>query len=536
MQYYSLITEHGLNRQIQALNSGQTIKLTKMAVGSGDGEISQSQTTLQEQKYEFFINSIEVDENNKNQLIATGVIPSNIGGFYIKEVGVFDDSGSLFAIGKIAPTYKPLLSEGSAKDLTIKFYLQVENVSNIELKIDPSVVIATRKWTLDNLNKKADKLNVFTKLQSDERYIKKDALPSYTKQEVDSLLKNKRDNDETANDVGQPTFKKFLIDLFDCDPNTYFPCVSSSIPPFERTTFKIICGPHVNNKSKVDWITHSGGFAMFVEWNTNGNNWGWAEIVRNIKRVRWAFTENNQSPILKIDQVGEKSQEYFYLRGGGRYEVHVDRGVQISMYKKSADIVISGETKKTLPPIKYDALLVPEETQRSLIPAGTIIQSASQATPQGYLKCNGASISRSDYQKLFGIIGTTFGSDDENTFKLPDLRGRFVRGFSDGSSIDSGRAFGSSQEDDLKRHTHAFALSYPGTDPYVKGTYEVLQNKTYNPFNARRDDVLGDEAMVKYKDTKNTPKGMEMRGDLAYEGNSDEVRVKNIALNFYIKY
>ena len=163
MQYYSLITEYGLNKQIQALNSGQTIKLTKMAVGSGDGEITQSQTTFQEQKYEFFINSIEVDENNKNQLIATGVIPSDIGGFYIKEVGVFDDSGNLFAIGKIAPTYKPLLSEGSAKDLTIKFYLQVENVNNIELKIDPSVVIATRKWTLDNLNKKADKLDVYTK-------------------------------------------------------------------------------------------------------------------------------------------------------------------------------------------------------------------------------------------------------------------------------------------------------------------------------------------------------------------------------------
>lgn len=96
MQYYSLITEYGLNKQIQALSNDQTIKLTKMAVGSGDGEISQSQTTLKEQKYEFFINSIEADENNKNQLIATGVIPSNIGGFYIKEVGIFDDSKKPF--------------------------------------------------------------------------------------------------------------------------------------------------------------------------------------------------------------------------------------------------------------------------------------------------------------------------------------------------------------------------------------------------------------------------------------------------------
>lgn len=171
MQYYSLITEYGLNRQIKALSSNQTIKLTKMAVGSGDGEISQNQTALKEQKYELLINSIEVDENNKNQLIATGVIPSDIGGFYIKEVGIFDDSKNLFAIGKIAPTYKPLLSEGSAKDLTIKFYLQVENVNNIELKIDPSVVIATRKWILDNLSKKADKPDVYTKLQSDERFL-----------------------------------------------------------------------------------------------------------------------------------------------------------------------------------------------------------------------------------------------------------------------------------------------------------------------------------------------------------------------------
>lgn len=171
MQYFSLITEYGLNKQINALSNDQTIKLTKMAVGSGDGEITQSQTTLQEQKYEFFINSIEIDENNKNQLIATGVIPSDIGGFHIKEVGVFDDSGNLFAIGKIAPTYKPLLSEGSAKDLTIKFYLQVENVNKIELKIDPSVVIATRKWTLDNLNKKADKLDVYTKIQSDKKFL-----------------------------------------------------------------------------------------------------------------------------------------------------------------------------------------------------------------------------------------------------------------------------------------------------------------------------------------------------------------------------
>ncbi|MCZ6116585.1 phage tail protein [Campylobacter ureolyticus] len=348
MQYFSLITEYGLNKQIQALSNNQTIKLTKMAVGSGDGEITQSQTTLQEQKYEFFINSIEVDENNKNQLIAIGVIPSDIGGFYIKEVGIFDDSKNLFAIGKIAPTYKPLLSEGSAKDLTIKFYLQVENVNNIELKIDPSVVIATRKWTLNNLNKKADKLDVYTK----------------------------------------------------------------------KETF-------------------------------------------------------NQDEI------------------------------------------------------------------NALIPAGTIIQSASQSTPGGYLKCNGASISRVSYQKLFEVIGTTFGSDDSNTFRLPDLRGRFIRGFSDGSSIDGDRAFGSSQDSAVGRHIHLLPTGV-GNDKLGDGAiWGVIDNQwvnTKNVINASPKD--GVFAFTHNDDGGEYAKNALRKKGLNYffENFKNESRPYNIALNFYIKY
>lgn len=174
----------------------------------------------------------------------------------------------------------------------------------------------------------------------------------------------------------------------------------------------------------------------------------------------------------------------------------------------------------------------------SFIPVGTIIQSASQITPQGYLKCNGASISRDDYKKLFEAIGTIFGSDDSNTFKLPDLRGRFVRGFSDGSSIDSNREFGSIQEDDLKRHTHAFPVTYSGRDTYIQRNYNVLENTTQNLFAVTKDGEQSwhDNAMVTPKDQDISINGEKTRGDLTYTGNSDEVRVKNIALNFYIKY
>ena len=71
-----------------------------------------------------------------------------------------------------------------------------------------------------------------------------------------------------------------------------------------------------------------------------------------------------------------------------------------------------------------------------------------------YLKCNGALVSQSTYPDLFSAIGTTYGYGYLSTFRLPDLRGEFVRGWDDSRGVDSGRAFGSSQTDEFKSHTH----------------------------------------------------------------------------------
>lgn len=93
-----------------------------------------------------------------------------------------------------------------------------------------------------------------------------------------------------------------------------------------------------------------------------------------------------------------------------------------------------------------------------LTPAGTVIWTARSTAPTGYLKANGAAISRTTYATLFSAISTTYGAGDgSTTFNLPDLRGEFVRGWDDGRGIDSGRAFGSAQADELKSHTHSIS-------------------------------------------------------------------------------
>ena len=113
-----------------------------------------------------------------------------------------------------------------------------------------------------------------------------------------------------------------------------------------------------------------------------------------------------------------------------------------------------------------DGLTSPVEAR--LTPAGTIIQFAASTAPSGYLKCNGAWISRNTYAALFTAIGTTFGAGDgSTTFALPDLRGYFPRGWDDGRGIDTSRAFGSNQDDDFKSHKHTFDL---GGNGYVRGT------------------------------------------------------------------
>jgi|GEM_PF-5117927 len=98
--------------------------------------------------------------------------------------------------------------------------------------------------------------------------------------------------------------------------------------------------------------------------------------------------------------------------------------------------------------------------QGEQIPAGMIGPFAGAAAPSGYLKCNGAAVSRAVYAALFAAIGIRYGTGDgSTTFNLPDLRGEFIRGLDDGRGIDSGRALGTLQEDDFKSHDHAGSLS-----------------------------------------------------------------------------
>jgi len=116
-------------------------------------------------------------------------------------------------------------------------------------------------------------------------------------------------------------------------------------------------------------------------------------------------------------------------------------------------------------------------------PVGTVVYVAYNTAPTGWLKCNGAAISRTTYADLFTKIGTTFGvGNGSTTFNLPDLRGEFIRGWDDGRGVDSGRTFGSAQAQATGPHNHDVAYGVGGYYPTAYGGY-VLNSKNYTATN-----------------------------------------------------
>lgn len=151
-KYYAILTNLGAGKLANAAALGTQLQITHMALGDGGGVLptpNASQTALIGEKRRAQLNSLSIDSANASQIIAEQVIPENEGGWWIREIGLFDVDGVLIAVANCAETYKPLLQEGSGRTQTVRMILIVNSTDAVTLKIDPSVVLATRKYVDD---------------------------------------------------------------------------------------------------------------------------------------------------------------------------------------------------------------------------------------------------------------------------------------------------------------------------------------------------------------------------------------------------
>lgn len=162
-KYFALLTNQGAARLANAAALGTKLNLTQLAVGDGGGSLptpDPAQTKLINQKRIAPLNMLSVDPVNTSQIIAEQIIPESEGGYWIREIGLYDDAGVLIAVANCPETYKPQLQEGSGRTQTIRLVLVVSATDAVALKIDPSVVLATRKY--------ADDKAIEVKLYSDQ--------------------------------------------------------------------------------------------------------------------------------------------------------------------------------------------------------------------------------------------------------------------------------------------------------------------------------------------------------------------------------
>ncbi|HGU1997233.1 TPA: phage tail protein [Escherichia coli] len=148
-KYYAVLTNVGAAKLANATALGAQVEITQMAVGDGNGVLptpNPAQTVLVHELRRAPLNTLGIDPNNANQIIAEQVIPEDVGGWWIREIGLFDKDGDMIAVANCAETYKPQLQEGSGRVQIVRVILIVSSTAAVTLKIDPSVVLATRAY------------------------------------------------------------------------------------------------------------------------------------------------------------------------------------------------------------------------------------------------------------------------------------------------------------------------------------------------------------------------------------------------------
>ncbi len=149
--YKGILTNNG-----KALIAGATvsnkINYSHIAVGDGNGSVpvpSETRTALINEKARIALNVVEINPNNTNQIVCEAIIPSNVGGFYIRELGLY--AGNTMVVNaSYPPTYKPLADEGGAREINIKLVINIQNAEVIALYLDDSLIYATREWVNKN--------------------------------------------------------------------------------------------------------------------------------------------------------------------------------------------------------------------------------------------------------------------------------------------------------------------------------------------------------------------------------------------------
>ncbi|HCU6544453.1 phage tail-collar fiber domain-containing protein [Escherichia coli] len=433
-KFYTLLTDIGAAKLASAAALGVPLKITHMAVGDGGGVLptpDAKQTALVNEKRRAALNMLYIDPQNSSQIIAEQVIPENEGGWWIREVGLFDESGALIAVGNCPESYKPQLAEGSGRTQTVRMVLITSSTDNITLKIDPAVVLATRKYVDD----KVLELKVFVDDKMAKHLAAPDPHSQYAPKESPTLTGTpKAPTPAEGNNTTQIATTAFvqaaLMALINGAPATLdtmkeIAAAINNDPKFSTT---------INNALALKAPLLSPAFTGTPTAPTA------AQSVNNTQIATTAFVKSAIAAMVgsapaALDTLNELAAA---LGNDPNFATTMLNALAGKQPLDNTLTNLSGKDVAGL--LAYLGL-----GEDSALPVGVPVPWPSATPPTGWLKCNGAAFSAEEYPELAKAYPTN---------KLPDLRGEFIRGWDDGRGIDAGRALLSLQNGGVESHTH----------------------------------------------------------------------------------
>lgn len=426
--YYTLLTDAGIAYETACKAAGVPIKLAQISVGDGNGAVYNPDASAKALKREVWrgpLNALFQDEKNANWLMAEVTIPSDVGGWYVREAGLWTDTGILYAIVKYPESYKPVLAtSGSGKEFYIRSIFETSNAAIVTLLIDDTVVKATRAWVMDYLGRQL-------------------AEGTYTKAEIEMLIAQ-----SSALPVGSMVafpIDKVPVGFLEIDGSVKSATAYPDLAKFLGTAF---------NKGDEG----AGNFRLPESRGEFLRGW---DHGRGVDAGRLAGS-------YQTDQFKSHTHEYDTMQGGGAANSVSDTiAAQSNATSQTGHITGGAGGSETRPrnlavmwcikawnaPINQGnidvAALVSElDVLKSAVPVGSIIPFLKAAVPPGYLELDGSVQSIATYPDLAAYLGTTFntGSEPAGYFRLPESRGEFLRGWDHGRGMDAGREVGSWQK------------------------------------------------------------------------------------------